>query len=55
VLATDLTAAERTLDSNEFLLPKSVPVDEALAVAQRQPTNDATLEGALLAKENGVL
>ncbi len=55
VLATELTTAERTLDSNEFLLPKSVPVDEALAVARRQPTNDATLEGVLLAKENGVL
>ena len=55
VLATDLTAAERTLDSNEFLVPQSVPTDEALAVARQQPTNDATLEGALLAKENGVL
>ena len=55
VLATELTPAERTLDSNEFLVPKSVPVEEALSVARAQPTNDATLEGILLAKEHGVL
>jgi NUDIX domain. len=55
VLATGLDEAERTLDSNEFLVPRSVPVDEALSVARSQPTNDATLEGVLLAKENGVL
>ena len=55
VLATELTTAERTLDSNEFLLPKSVPVEKALSVARTQPTNDATLEGVLLAKEHGVL
>lgn len=55
VLATDLTPAERTLDSNEFLVPKSVPIEEALSVARSQPTNDATLEGVLLAKEKGVL
>ncbi len=55
VLATELDEAERTLDSNEFLVPKSVPVEEALSVARSQPTNDATIEGVLLAKENGVL
>ena len=55
VLATDLTPAEQTLDSNEFLVPKSVPTDDALAVARQQPTNDATVEGVLLAKEAGVL
>ena len=55
VLATELTPAERTLDSNEFLVPTSVPVEEALSVARAQPTNDATLEGILLAKEHGVL
>lgn len=55
VLATELTPAERTLDSNEFLLPKSVPAGEALSVARSQPTNDATLEGVFLAKEHGVL
>mgnify|MGYP002762095948 FL=1 len=55
VLATELTPTARTLDSNEFLVPKSVPVEEALSVARAQPTNDATLEGILLAKEHGVL
>jgi ADP-ribose pyrophosphatase len=55
VRATNLSEADRTLDSNEFLVPKAVPVDEALSVARSQPTNDATIEGVLLAKENGVL
>jgi len=55
VLATELREAERTLDSNEFLVPKAVGVEEALDVARAQPTNDATIEGVLLAKENGVL
>ena len=55
VLATELTPAERTLDSNEFLVPQSAPTEEALSVARSQPTNDATLEGVLLAKEHGVL
>jgi ADP-ribose pyrophosphatase len=50
-----LEPAEQTLDSNEFLVLQSVPVDDALDVARAQPTNDATLEGVLLAKERGVL
>jgi len=55
VLATELEPAERTLDSNEFLIPQSVPVADALDIARAQPTNDATLEGILLAKEKGIL
>ncbi len=55
VLAEDLTPVERKLDSNEFLVPRTVPVEEAIEVARSQPTNDATVEGVLLAKENGVL
>jgi len=55
VLAEDLRPVDRTLDSNEFLVPRTVPVDEAVAVARSQPTNDATVEGLLLAKNEGVL
>jgi ADP-ribose pyrophosphatase len=55
VFAEGLSPVERQLDSNEFITPRAVPVDEALAVARDQPTNDATLEGVLLAKEEGLL
>jgi ADP-ribose pyrophosphatase len=55
VFAEGLSPVERQLDSNEFITPRAVPVDEALAVAREQPTNDATLEGVLLAKEEGLL
>ena len=55
VFAEGLEPAERTLDSNEFLTPRTIPVDEALSVARAQPTNDATLEGILLAHEDGLL
>jgi ADP-ribose pyrophosphatase len=55
VFAEGLSPGERDLDSNEFLAPKAVPVAEALDVARAQPTNDATIEGILLAKEEGLL
>ncbi len=55
VLAEELDPVDRNLDSNEFLVPKTVPVDDALGVARSQPTNDATVEGLLLAKNEGAL
>jgi len=55
VFATDLTPVERELDENEFLSVRSVPVGEAIDVARSAPTNDATLEGVLLAREEGLL
>ena len=55
VFATDLTPVEQSLDSNEFLTPRSVPVEEAVDTARRQPTNDATVEGVLLADAEGLL
>ncbi|GAB6860372.1 NUDIX hydrolase [Haloplanus litoreus] len=55
VFAEGLTPADRELDGNEFLTPQSVPVEDALDVARRQPANDATLEGILLAREAGLL
>ncbi|PSQ24069.1 NUDIX hydrolase, partial [Halobacteriales archaeon QS_9_67_15] len=45
----------RDLDGNEFLSVTTVPVDDALDVARRQPANDATIEGVLLAREEGLL
>jgi ADP-ribose pyrophosphatase len=55
VFAEGLEPAERELDSNEFITPHTVPVAEALDVARAQPTNDATVEGILLAHEDGLL
>lgn len=42
-------------ETNEFLTVRSVPVDEALELARAEPANDATIEGLLLAKEEGLL
>ena len=56
VLARDLTdvgVVDR--DESEFLVPRTVPVADAVSVARAQPTNDATIEGVLLAREAGVL
>jgi len=55
VLAEGLEPAAPDLDNAEFLTPRAVPVEEALPLARSQPTNDATLEGLLLAREAGVL
>ncbi len=55
VFADGLTEVGRELDESEFLSVERVPVDEALAVARTLPTNDATVEGLLLAKEDGLL
>lgn len=55
VWAEGLEPANRRLDSNEFLEVHPVPVEEALDVAREPPANDATIEGLLLAKEEGLL
>jgi ADP-ribose pyrophosphatase len=55
VFAEGLTPVEQDLDDNEFLTPRAVPLDEALSVARAEPTNDATIEGLLLAAEEGLL
>ena len=55
VYATDCERVDADLDSNEFLTVRRVPVEEAVAVARRQPTNDATVEGVLLARAEGLL
>ncbi|MFD1632582.1 NUDIX hydrolase [Haloplanus ruber] len=55
VFAEGLTPTDRDLDGNEFLSPAPIPVEEAIDVARSQPTNDATVEGVLLAREEGLL
>ena len=55
VFAEGLEPVDVEADSNEFLVPHAVPVDEALALAREPPTNDATLEGLLLAEADGLL
>jgi len=55
VFAEGLEPVDVDHDSNEFLVPRTVPIDEALAVAREPPTNDATLEGLLWAKADGCL
>ncbi|MFP4174678.1 MAG: NUDIX hydrolase [Halobacteriales archaeon] len=46
---------EPSLDDNEFLSVRRVHADNALDVARDAPANDATLEGLLLAREDGYL
>ncbi|QCS41057.1 NUDIX hydrolase [Natrinema versiforme] len=55
VYAEGLEPGERELDSNEFLEVTTIPVSEALERARERPTNDATLSGLLLAKEDGLI
>lgn len=53
--ADDLETGERDLENNEFLTTHTIPIDAALEVVREPPTNDATLEGLLLAKDQGYL
>jgi ADP-ribose pyrophosphatase len=55
VFAEGLEAVEQELDDNEFLEIRAIPVGEALAAAREGPTHDATIEGLLLAREEGLL
>lgn len=55
VFAEGLTPTEQELDDNEFLTVQPVPTEEALTRARKEPTNDATIEGLLLAREEGLL
>ncbi|WP_254824143.1 NUDIX hydrolase [Haloglomus halophilum] len=55
VWAEGLAPVERKLDGNEFINVHAVPVADALDVARSDPANDATMEGVLLAREEGLL
>lgn len=55
VYAEVVDETEKSLDENEFLSVRRVPIEDALDVARRAPANDATLEGILLAREDGYI
>lgn len=55
VFAEGLEPVEVDRDSNEFLSVTTVPVEEALERAREPPSNDATIEGILLAQADGLL
>jgi ADP-ribose pyrophosphatase len=55
VFAEGLSPVDRELDDNEFLVPRTVPIEEGVSVARTDPTNDATVEGVLLAEKDGLL
>jgi len=55
VFAEGLEPVDRDLDDNEFLSVTTIPTDEALEVARREPSNDATIEAVLLARAEGLL
>lgn len=55
VFAEGLEPVDVNRDSNEFLSVTTVPIEDARDVARRQPSNDATIEGVLLAQVEGLL
>jgi ADP-ribose pyrophosphatase len=55
VFADSLSPVGQALDDNEFLDVRAVPVDRAVEVARAEPTNDATVEGLLIAHDEGLL
>ena len=55
VVATDLEPGPIEHDGNEFLTTTSRPIGDVLDAGRRAPVSDATLEGLLLAKEDGYL
>lgn len=55
VFAEGLSPVDSDLDDNEFLRVRSVPVEDAIDTVRSGPTNDATLNGLLLAEDEGLL
>lgn len=55
VFADGLEPVETDLDDNEFLTVEPVPIGRAVELVREAPTHDATLEGVLLAREQGLL
>lgn len=55
VFAEGLSPVGQDLDDNEFLSVRAVPLTDAVEVARAQPTNDATVEGLLIAHDEGLL
>lgn len=55
VFAEGLEPVAVDRDDNEFLTVTTVPIDEALERARTPPSNDATIEGILLARADGLI
>lgn len=55
VFATDLVETDRALDTNEFITVREVSLDGLLDRVREDPANDATIEGVLLARAEGLL
>ena len=55
VFAEGLEPVGREPDDSEFLTPRAIPRDEALRAAREGVPNDATVEGLLLARAEGLL
>lgn len=55
VFAEGLEPVTPALDDNEFLTPWAISRQEAIDRAREPPTNDATVEGLLLAQDEGLL
>jgi ADP-ribose pyrophosphatase len=53
--AEGLDPVAASLDDNEFLSVRALPVTEAFERARAEPTNDATLQGLQLAREADLL
>jgi ADP-ribose pyrophosphatase len=55
VVCEGLEPGAPALDENEFLEVRLLPASQALERAREPPTNDATLQGLLLAEQDGWL
>ncbi|MFB6094319.1 MAG: NUDIX hydrolase [Halanaeroarchaeum sp.] len=55
VVAESLASGDPDRDDNEYLRVVRRPREEAIAIAREEPTNDATLQGLLLASADGHL
>lgn len=55
VFAEGLEPTESEPDDNEFLEVTTRAVEDAIDVARAQPTNEATIDGLLVARDDGLL
>jgi ADP-ribose pyrophosphatase len=55
VFAEEMNIVSKHHGENEFIEVKHVPINEALDAARREPANDATIEGILLAQNDGYI
>ena len=55
VFCEGLSPVAQELDDNEFLTVRAIPLEDAVATAREEPTNDATVEGLLIAHDEGLV